>query len=157
MFSLSILIFQVSCQKEVIAQNPSYVLPAATTNTLGGVIVGNGLSVTSGGVLSVNTTSSSAELIVFLKRNVNNQFEIWTADANGGNQKLVPISLPIGYSYSFGLEGGQLKLSSDKSKIYFTASNSNNVSSPTSIFSCSITGSNVTKLIDGCYFNFDVR
>ena len=64
---------------------------------------------------------------------------------------------PAGYSFTFGLEGGQLKLSSDKTKIYFTASNTNSISTPTSIFTCSITGTNVTKIIDGCYYNFDVR
>ena len=60
LFSISILIFQVSCQKEVVAQQQTtnYILPPATTTTLGGVIIGSGLSVTSNGTLSVTSTSS---------------------------------------------------------------------------------------------------
>jgi hypothetical protein len=157
LFSVSIGVFQLSCKKEATAQNTNYVLPPATTSTLGGIIVGSGLSITSAGVLSVNTNSSSADLILFLKRTTNGQYEIWSADGNGGNQKIIPVTLPTGYSFTFGLEGGQLKLSSDKTKIYFTASNTNSSTTPTSIFTCSITGTNVTKIIDGCYYNFDVR
>jgi hypothetical protein len=157
LFSASLCIFQLSCKKDATAQNSNYVLPPATNSTLGGIIVGSGLSITSTGVLSVNTNSSSADLIVFLKRTSNAQYEIWSADGNGGNQKIIPVTLPAGYSFTFGLEGGQLKLSYDKTKIYFTASNTNSSSTPTSIFSCSISGTNVTKIIDGCYYNFDVR
>lgn len=57
LFSIAIAVFQISCQKEVGAQggsSTSYILPPATTNSLGGVIVGNGLNVTSNGLLSVN-------------------------------------------------------------------------------------------------------
>lgn len=39
----------------------SYTLPAATVSTLGGIIVGDGLSVTDGGVLSVESTASYDE------------------------------------------------------------------------------------------------
>lgn len=99
-------------------------------------------------------TSVSSDLIVFLKKGNDGSYQIWSSDATGNNQKFVAVSLPSGYTFSFGNDGGQLKLSSDRSKIYFTASA---FGSSTSIFSCSITGTNVTKLIDGCSFNFDVK
>ena len=56
LFSIAIAIFQMSCQKEANAQTGTgtYTLQPATTSTLGGIIVGNGLSVTSNGTLSVN-------------------------------------------------------------------------------------------------------
>ena len=41
-----------------------YTLPPATTSTLGGVIVGNGLSISTGGVLSVNLPSGSGNVVV---------------------------------------------------------------------------------------------
>src|SRR5947207_15960585 len=57
LFVISILLFQISCKKEKItpAQSSNYTLSPATATTLEGVIVGNGLSVTPTGVLSVNT------------------------------------------------------------------------------------------------------
>jgi hypothetical protein len=59
LFSISIVIFQMSCKKDATAQTggTSYTLPTATTSTLGGVIVGSGLSVTSNGILSANATT----------------------------------------------------------------------------------------------------
>jgi Tol biopolymer transport system component len=99
-------------------------------------------------------TSVSSDLIVLLKKGNDGSYQIWTSDATGNNQKYVAVSLPTGYNFSFSNDGGQLKLSSDRSRIYFTASI---VGSSTSIFTCTITGTNVTKLIDGCSFNFDVK
>lgn len=59
MFSISITLIQISCQKPAEAQTGSntYVLPPATTSALGGVIVGQGLNVTNTGVLSANPSS----------------------------------------------------------------------------------------------------
>lgn len=41
LFSISILILQFSCKKEVAAQTGSYILIPATATKLGGIIVGN--------------------------------------------------------------------------------------------------------------------
>ncbi len=51
----------MSCQKEATAQQTgsNYILPSATTSTLGGVIVGSGLSVTSNGTLSLTSSSNN--------------------------------------------------------------------------------------------------
>lgn len=62
LFALSIMIFQISCQKNTQAQTNNYTLPPATTANLGGVIVGNGLSVTSNRTLSV-TPGSTTQLV----------------------------------------------------------------------------------------------
>ena len=57
--AISIGIFQISCQKEAIAQTGNtYTLPAATTSTLGGVIVGSGLNVASNGTISVSSATA---------------------------------------------------------------------------------------------------
>ena len=53
--SLSMLIFQLSCSKSAHAQANNYTLPPATTTTLGGVIVGSGLAVSSNGTLSATS------------------------------------------------------------------------------------------------------
>jgi hypothetical protein len=121
LFSASILILQISCNKEAGAQS-----------------------------------GNSASVIVFNKY-VNGQYQIWKADGNGNNQIQVPISLPSGYVFTFGYEGGTLKLSSDRTTIFFTASAPTYAEPTTSIFSCTINGTNVTRLIDGCKHHYDVK
>ena len=99
---------------------------------------------------------NSSSVIVFNKF-VNGQYQIWKADGNGNNQTYVPITLPPGYVFTFGYEGGTLRLSPDRSTIYFTASTPTYSESTTSIFSCTINGANVTRLIDGCKHHYDVK
>ena len=87
-FAVAICLFQISCTKEAVAQtNSTYVLPPATTTTLGGVIVGNGLSITPTGVLSVNSSVGSVALqnkILFTKEsNSTLAAEIWSANYDG--------------------------------------------------------------------------
>jgi hypothetical protein len=74
LFSISMIIFQMSCKKDATAQTggTSYTLPAATTSTLGGIVVGNGLSVSNGGTLSVNSSTGGVtqfNKIIYTKMN----------------------------------------------------------------------------------------
>ena len=62
LFAVSITLFQISCQKVAQAQTTTYTLPAATTTALGGVVIGNGLSITSSGTLSINSTAGTYTL-----------------------------------------------------------------------------------------------
>lgn len=126
LFSISILIFQMSCKKEANAQ---------TTTT---------------GLTQQN-------LIVYLKSNrsgstttTNTTREIWLANLDGTNQRKVPIILPTGVEIS-----GDAKLTPDGKNIVFDAYLT--TSSPATydyiynIYSCSIDGSNVKKLMSGSY------
>ncbi len=147
LFSISIAIFQISCQKDATAQTTSYTLPPATTTTLGGVIVGNGLTVTSNGTLSV-TSSGATQLnkIIFTKLNstIPQKFEIWTANYDGTNQTKLNITMPSGYQCA---GDGEVKMSPDGQKIFFTSLQFSN--STTHIFSCNADGTNLTKIVDG--------
>lgn len=64
LFAIALTVFQMSCQKEATAQQTgsNYTLPSATTSTLGGVIIGSGISVTSNGTISVNSTGGNYTL-----------------------------------------------------------------------------------------------
>ena len=63
LFSFSLLVFNLSCEKESIAQTTTpYTLPIATSTKLGGVIIGTGLNVTTEGVLS---TQINPGILVF--------------------------------------------------------------------------------------------
>jgi len=149
LFSISIILFQLSCQKPVDAQQTNYTLPPATPSTLGGVIVGSGLSVTSNGILSLNTTNgivTQLNKIIYTKLNTSiaQKFEIWTADYDGTNQAKLNITMPSGFQCG---GDGDVRVSPNGQKVFFTSVQTSNNS--THIFTCNIDGSNLTKIIDG--------
>lgn len=149
LFAISVTLFQISCQKETQAQTTNYTLPPATTTTLGGVIVGNGLSVTSNGTLSV-ISNGVIQLgkIVFLKNiydanpNTTHSVEIWTANYDFSNATKVNVTIPSGRIVA------RVKLSPDGTKIFFSAYTlpTANTDGRHDIFSCNIDGSSLTKL-----------
>jgi len=145
--SIAITIFQISCQKTVNAQSgTSYILPAATTSSLGGIIVGSGLNITSGGVLSSTTSGpSQINVLLFSKRKGSGPFiyELWTSNYDGTNQNKININLGAGLSIVE--EGSSPKLSPDGRLVFFHVSEGNY----NNIYSCNIDGSNVRKIISG--------
>ena len=150
MFSISILIFQISCKKDAIAQtsNSNYLLPPSTTTSLGGIIVGNGLSITSNGTLSLNGSTGNQQInkIIFTKLNTSiaQRFEIWTANYDGSNQTKLNILMPTGFQCG---GDGDVRLSPNGQKVFFTSTQFSN--STTHIFSCNIDGTGLIRIIDG--------
>jgi hypothetical protein len=157
-FSLSILVFQISCQKTSTAQTTSnnYVLPPATTSTLGGVIIGSGLSVNSSGILSANSSTGLTQLnliiydIIRNPHSIGTTYEAWMANIDGSNphQILMSLAPPSGLSYH-----GGAQLSPDGKTVILplvTALNSTN-DIILYYYSCSIDGSNLKKIIDASY------
>lgn len=145
-FSLSIILFQFSCQKEATAQTTPYTLPTATTSTLGGIIVGTGLSVTNNGVLSVtNSTGGLQQLnkIVYQKYYTSGATEIWTANYDGTGQTKLNITLSTGLTID---EDGSVKLSPDGQTVFFDVIE---IAAPVyrGIYSCKIDGTNVRQIV----------
>jgi hypothetical protein len=147
LFSLSLILFQLSCDEEVDAQHKDYILPPATASTLGGVKVGEGLSVTIDGILSLTEGHNNGQesldrfLYVFYNDNTNTT-EFWTAKHDGTDNKQIPISLPSGLKISS--QSGVL--TPNGQTLIFTVRDLSNVKY---IYSISIDGSNLKKLIDG--------
>ena len=147
-FSMAMIVFQISCQKDISAQTNgnTYTLPPATTSTLGGIIVGNGLSITSNGTLSVTATTSSGltqlNKLIF-KKVISSGAEIWTANYDGSNATKVNIMLPSGISFSDDMNP---IMSPDGTKIFFTAGNGG--TSGGDLYCCKADGTNVIKIID---------
>ena len=140
-FAFSIILFQASCQKEAVANTESgYTLPPATATTLGGVIVGSGLDVTTDGTLSVKSGSVAQQNKIIYKKKVNSVTEIWTANYDGSNQKKLSIALPSG------TDVWDMTISPDGQKLIFSAFVN---SSESHIFTCKTDGSSLTKIIDG--------
>lgn len=144
-FSLSVILFQVSCQKSANSQTNGYILPPATTSTLGGVIVGNGLTVNANGTLSTNSNSLQQinKIIYSITTSiVNYTGEIWTANYDGTGKSKVNIVLPS----ELGIQG-QARLSPNGQNIFFVAGHK--TTNKFFIYSCNLDGSNVRLIIDG--------
>jgi hypothetical protein len=158
LFSISIVIFQMSCKKDATAQTggTSYTLPAATTSTLGGIIVGSGLSVTTNGTISVNNNSSGTvqlNKILYSKNPTGTagSNEIWSANYDGTNQTKINVSLPAGFGIS-----GFARLSPDGQKVFFGVKE--NSINRVHIYSCKIDGTNAIRVIDGTNtFGMDIE
>lgn len=148
-FSLAILIFQISCKKDVNAQTSSnYALPIATSSTLGGIIVGSGLSVTNSGVVSVNASSSTTQVgKVIFKKISKAGSEIWLCNYDGTNPSKVNITLPTGCYFANDMTP---MMSPDGKKIFFTAGFSGNMSATESdvMFVCNTDGTSVVKILE---------
>jgi hypothetical protein len=147
-FSISIIIFEVSCQKKATAQNgnnSTYILPPATNSVLGGIIVGSGLSITNNGTLSVNTANSTPQQlgkILYIRTNdavTPHIIEYWTMNYDGTNNTKVPINLPSGF---FAQENVQV--SPDGQTIFFNVRDA----SKSYIYKCKIDGTGLSKLLE---------
>ena len=70
--------------------------------------------------------------------------EIWIADYDGNSAKRIPIILPSGIVFS---DDVQPMISNDWTKIFFTATSIMDKFKG-DLYSCSIDGSNVRKIVD---------
>lgn len=112
LLSISILLFQISCQKTVVANNNS---------------------------------TDPLNKIVFIKSGDRFSPEIWIANTDGTNQTKVPISLPAGLY----LGGNTACLTPDGNTVIFDASNNTpGAGGIAYIYSCSINGTNLRKIVD---------
>lgn len=158
-FSISVILFQISCQKgyTISAQTNGYTLPPATTSTLGGVIIGNGLSITSNGTLSVTGTGGGLtqlsklifkKIIVTPGSSVDHVTEIWVANYDGTGAAKVNITLPTGVDFSDNMNP---VMSPNGQKIFFTAgirTGTSQIAFSGDLYSCNVDGSSVTRIID---------
>ena len=93
--SLSMLIFQMSCSKTAQAQASTYTLPPATTTTIGGVIVGSGLSVSSNGTLSATPAAGGVTQLgkILIEEGYSND-SLLVMNYDGSNPTLVVLPVP---------------------------------------------------------------
>jgi len=143
-FTLSVVLFQVSCKKEANAQTSSYTLPPATTSKLGGVIPdGTTISVDGNGKISTsgNVVQQQNKILYVVYGSQPNTDEIWSANYDGTNAQKINIVLPTGLA----IGDTNFTISPDRKMIFFS------VFSPTggtgSIYACNIDGSNPHKII----------
>lgn len=111
LFSLSIILFQMSCQKEIIADS--------TTNEYNG------------------------KILYFLSSDGGNKPSgFWTSNLDGTNQIQIPINVPEGLS----LYSSSGRITPDGKTLIFELRDQDK---HTHIYSVSVDGSNLKKLIDG--------
>lgn len=153
LFSSAVLLFQISCRKSADAQvgngNNNYTLPPATKTTLGGVMVGDGLTVSNTGLLSVTPATGGGATVInkvlFWKYNATDgSGEIWMMNYDGSGQTKINVTMPAGVVISDGA-----RLSPDGKKLFFIGSDTNvSGGNKDNIYSCDIDGSNLKKLYD---------
>lgn len=143
-FSASILILQISCQKEIVAQSSgsNYTLPPATNSTLGGVIVGNGLSITSNGTLSASSAAAQINKIIYRQESYP---RFWIANYDGSGATELIISLPAPYSVE---SSGYPVLSPDGTKLFVMGIDNSTTIPGHAVFSCNADGSNPAQIIN---------
>ena len=136
--SLSIVVFQLSCTKTVHAQPSAYTLPPATTATLGGVIVGSGLAVSSNGTLTTTPTTGLTQLNKIAVELGYANDSVLIVNYDGSNPTQVTLPVPAGQSMAY--EGQDVILSPDGKTLFFqtvATAGSNNVYY---IYSCNVDG-----------------
>lgn len=156
LFSTAILLFQISCKKSADAEpggngsnGSGYTLPPATATTLGGVMVGNGLSVSPTGVLSVNGTVGAAtqlNKLAFIKYTPETGQEIWLVNYDGTGQTKVNVQLGADQSIV-----NDVRLSPDGKKVFFVVETLYPATPgrrKNDIYSCDVDGSNMKKVYD---------
>lgn len=96
----------------------------------------------------INSDSNNTRnIILYARRDDSNSplEELWRANIDGSGQSKIDVILPTGLKLSL-TGAGSLKLTPDNQRIIFQA---RNMANQTFLFSCSIDGSNVTKIVDG--------
>jgi hypothetical protein len=142
LFAISIFLFQISCRKDAVAQNSQYTLPVATNSTLGGVIVGQGLSIDNSGVLSC----SRNDVILYFKM-TSPRYEWWVCDRDGGNQRMVNFPSTITVT-NLGVS-----LLSDKNTVVFSGAASTIPLGVSDLYTMNIDGSNLHKIVSNSGVN----
>jgi hypothetical protein len=143
-FTVSILLFQISCKKEATAQSPSYVLPVATTSRLGGVMP-DGTTIAIDGTGKISATGSSVQqnkIIYVLQSGPNGSDQLWTVNYDGTGQQLINITLPTGLTIA---NGSSIGISPDRKSLFFAVRTATSQGA-TAIYGCNTDGSNVHKV-----------
>jgi hypothetical protein len=97
----------------------------------------------------VNSSTNQVGKIVFLKGE-GIYSTIWTANNDGTNQVLVPITLPVNVVMDASVSSKSLSVSPDGQKIFFTALDTTvSTARVLSIYSCDLNGSNFGVVVQG--------
>ena len=95
---------------------------------------------------TTNSNLTQLSKIVYSRQNIiSSDMQIWIANYDGTNPTQVPISLPANVTISGDAAVSSVKLSPDGQTLFFLAYD--NTTTVSSIYSCSINGSNVQLVI----------
>lgn len=96
-----------------------------------------------------NTPTNITQLgkIVYAKNYLTPNVEIWTANYDGSNATQVPLTLPSNIKIDVNASYFSLKISPDGQTIFFSAYDETLTNYSPTIYSCSISGTNLTEVI----------
>lgn len=146
-----LLVIQIGFRKDP-AAGTNVTIPTASARSLGGVIIGEGLSVSKAGLISVSGSVSQLSKVLLTKTWKNNDKsytnEIWLVNYDGSVPTRIPISLPSGlYIGSSTGAAGNTKafLSPDGKTVFFNVSDSKGLTQ--GIYASNTDGSGIRQLI----------
>ena len=148
LFAIAIILFQLSCKKQAIAQTGSnYTLPPATTSKLGGIIVGKGLSITSSGILSTDSSTASGtsqtNQNLILTSYLNSDSTLALYDYNGTLLRTIQPSSAIIDFTKYKIREARL---SPDGKLIIVSGQSTSVNFGDAVFTMDTYGNNVKKI-----------
>ena len=146
-----LLAIQIGFRKDP-ASTTHYTLPAADNKTLGGIIIGEGFSISKTGLLSVKGSAGQLSKVLLTKswKNSDRTYtnEIWMVNYDGSAPARIPITLPSGLyiGSSTGATGNtKAFLSPDGKTVFFNVSDSKGLAQ--GIYASNVDGSAIRQLI----------
>jgi hypothetical protein len=148
LFSIAITLFQIACKKDLIAQSATYTLKPATASDLGGIIVGQGLSIDNSGVLS--TTDNPHNGIILYQKSVATAFGIewWVCQTDGSNQR------KVNFPSTLAITQLGVSLLPDKNSVVFSAAAATTPLGISDIYTMNLDGTNLKKIVTNGNNNF---
>ena len=144
-FALSVVIFQLSCKKDVIAQEPAYTVPIASTTKLGGVMV-DGTTIIidkQGKISSVPIVIEYSDVVYIIESGIDGDPELWKINMDGTMNQRLPIALPAGLA----IDPYNIGFKRTLNKIIFGAKNKNS-GDQKYIFTCNVDGTELRKVLE---------
>jgi hypothetical protein len=159
-FGLSLILVQIGCRKDAIAQIASYVLPIASSTQLGGIMVdGTTITITKEGKISAvpvvivgpdtppptpePVTYEPTEIIYVKEEGANDKPEFWKVNMDGTGNQRIPIMLPA----NFVIEPFDIGFKRTSTKIIFGVQNNNNTGESNYIYTCNLDGTGLTRVV----------
>ncbi|RZJ89397.1 MAG: hypothetical protein EOO20_11095 [Chryseobacterium sp.] len=150
-FGFSLILIQVGCKKDAIAaQIASYVLPIATTTSLGGVMVdGTTIIIDKEGKIStvpivvvgpVPETVEFSEIIYVKEEGANGSPEFWKVNMNGTGNQRIPIVVPANLE----IEYNEISFKRTTTKLIFCLRGDNDHNY---IYTCNLDGSALKRIV----------
>jgi hypothetical protein len=147
---VSMLLFQISCKKDAIAETKPSDLPIATKTSLGAVMVdGETITITKEGKISAVPVVADGIIVYGKEEGNSGEPELWKVNVDGTQNQKIDITLPP--NFELDIEMGGMKHT--QNRIFFAAEDSH--LNKHYIYACNLDGSGLTRIIESSEFEME--